>query len=156
MTTVDTQTAQHHNRVLRLPAALDVDTRNGWLAVVALGGVLGAGTMVIPALLSSDDAFGFLAVLLAMIAGVYLGFALQDGRVRAFRTEYVGIVAHGALATIALATGSAWVLAAGYAGHALWDSVHHPKALDTVIPRWYVPLCIGYDLVVAAYILIRW
>jgi hypothetical protein len=47
------------------------------------------------------------------------------------------------------------VRAAGYLGHAAWDAIHHHKAVDTVIPDWYVPLCIGYDLVVGAYILIR-
>ncbi len=29
------------------------------------------------------------------------------------------------------------------------------QAADTAIPRWYVPRCIGYDVVVAVYILIR-
>jgi hypothetical protein len=143
------------DRQLQLPAALDVGTRGGWLAVLALGALLGALTLVVPILLSTDHAFGFLAVLLGMIAGVYLGFALRDGRVRAFRAEYVGIVAHGALATIALAANSPLTLAAGYLGHAGWDAIHHTKTLDTIIPRWYVPLCIGYDVVVGAYILIR-
>jgi hypothetical protein len=142
-------------RRLTLPAGIDLGTWSGQAAVLAAGAALGAAILVIPAFLSAPDAFGFLAVLLGMIAGVYLGFALQDGRVRAFRTEYVGIVAHGALATIALVTESAAVLAGGYLGHALWDAVHHPRGLDTVIPRWYVPLCIGYDVVVGAYVLIR-
>ena len=133
-------------RRLQLPTAWAVGTRSGWLTVLAIGALLGVATLIIPILLPADHAFGFLAVLLGMIAGVYLGFALQDGRIRAFRTEYVGIAAHGALATIALATGSALVLAIGYAGHAAWDAIHHPKALDTSIPRWYVPLCIGYDV----------
>jgi hypothetical protein len=122
-----TAAAPRTERQLRLPAAVDVGTRRGWIAILAGGAVLGGATLLIPTLLSAEHAFGFLAVLLAMIAGVYLGFALQDGRVRAFRTEYLGIAAYGTLATTALATGSALMLAAGYLGHAAWDAIHHRR-----------------------------
>jgi hypothetical protein len=142
------------DRPLRLPAVLDRGGGRGWGGVVVAGAVLGGATLVIPALFGDDVAFGFLAVLLGMIAGVYLGFALADGRLRALRTEYAGIVVHGALAIVALATGSALVLAAGYLCHAVWDSLH-PRTVDTVVPWWYVPLCVGYDVVVGVYVLVR-
>jgi formate-dependent nitrite reductase membrane component NrfD len=40
---------------------------------------------VVPALLAGHDAFGFLAVWLGVTAGIYVGFALQDGRSVALR-----------------------------------------------------------------------
>jgi hypothetical protein len=55
-----------------------------------------------------------------MIACVYLGYALADGRLCAFQVEYLGIVAFGAVATLALARGSALLPALGYLGHGLW------------------------------------
>ena len=38
-----------------------------------------------------------------------------------FQVEYLGIVAFGAVATLALARGSALLPALGYLGHGLWD-----------------------------------
>lgn len=127
----------------------------GWVVALAAGAVLGGVTLIIPALLSDRDAFSFLAVLLALIAGVYLGYAIQDGRPRAALTEEVGIVVFAVLATVALSTGDAVWLAAGLFGHALWDAVHHPRGIDTAVAWWYVPLCIGFDVVVGVYVLLR-
>jgi hypothetical protein len=142
-------------RELPLPAAITRGGRSGWLAALAAGVILGAVTLIVPGLLSRDAAFGLLAILLGMIACVYLGYALADGRLRAFQVEYLGIVAFGAVATLALARGSALLLALGYLGHGLWDLLHHRREAEVRMPWWYVPLCLGYDTVVALYILVR-
>jgi hypothetical protein len=142
-------------RELPLPAAVSRGGRSGWLAALVTGVILGGVTLIIPSLLSADTAFGLLAILLGMIASVYLGYALNDGRLRAFQVEYVGIVAFTALATIALARHSAALLALGYLAHGLWDLVHHRRGVDTRMPWWYVPVCLGYDTVVALYVLVR-
>jgi hypothetical protein len=142
-------------RTLPLPAAITRSGRSGWLAALVAGVIFGGATLVIPSLLSADIAFGLLAILLGMIASVYLGYALADGRLRAFQVEYVGIVAFTALATIALARHSTPLLALGYLGHGLWDLLHHRRGLEVRMPWWYVPLCLGYDNVVAIYVLIR-
>jgi hypothetical protein len=144
-----------NTRELPLPAAITQGGRSGWLAALAAGVIFGGVTLVIPSLLSRDTAFGLLAILLGMIASVYLGYALNDGRLRAFQVEYVGMVVFAALATVALARHSAVLLALGYLAHGLWDLLHHRRNVDTRMPRWYVPLCLGYDTVVAIYVLIR-
>jgi hypothetical protein len=125
------------------------------MAVVGVGAVSAAPVLVLASLLSHDTAFGLLAILLGMIASVYLGFALQDGRIRTFQVEYAGIALFFALATVALAEESAVLLAAGYFGHGIWDAIHHPRAVDTAMPWWYVPLCLSFDAVVAVYVLVR-
>jgi hypothetical protein len=140
---------------LRLPTFMSQGGFRGWIAVVGAGAVLAVPTLVVTSLLSSDAAFGFLAILLGMIASVYLGFALQDGRLGVFRIEYVGIAVFAALATVALSEDSAVLLAAGYFGHGGWDAIHHPKGVDTAMPSWYVPMCLSFDAVVAVYVLIR-
>jgi hypothetical protein len=142
-------------RELHLPAAITRGGRSGWLAALVAGVIFAGVTLVIPSLLSRDTAFGLLAILLGMIASVYLGYALADGRLRAFQVEYVGMVVFAALATIALARGSAVLLALGYFGHGLWDLIHHRRGVDTRMPWWYVPLCLSYDAVVAIYVLVR-
>jgi hypothetical protein len=142
-------------RELPLPAAITRGGRSGWLAVLVAGVIFAGVTLIIPSLLSRDTAFGLLAILLGMIASVYLGYALNDGRLRAFQVEYVGMVVFAALATIALARDSAVLLALGYLGHGLWDLLHHRRGVDTRMPWWYVPLCLSYDTVVAIYVLVR-
>ena len=59
----------------------------------------------------------------------------------------------GALATAGLALSAPILLAAGYLAHALWDSVHGQRGIHTRIPWWYVPLCIGFDVIVGVYLL---
>ena len=142
-------------RELPLPVAITRGGRSGWLAALAAGVIFAGATLIIPSLLARDTAFGLLAILLGMIASVYLGYALNDGRLRAFQVEYVGMVVFAALATIALARHSAVLLALGYLGHGLWDLVHHRRGVEIRMPWWYVPLCLGYDTVVAIYVLIR-
>jgi hypothetical protein len=129
--------------------------RREWLTALGTGGVLAVPGLILSSLLSDDTAFGFLAIMLGMIAAVYLGFALQDGRMRTYGIEYVGLIAFTAIATIALAEDSAVLLAAGYFSHGLWDAIHHPRGVDTAIPWWYVPMCMSFDAVVAVYVLIR-
>src|SRR5215210_9061347 len=57
------------------------------------------------------------AVGLAFIAAVYVGFSVADGRPRVIAVE---CIVAGAFAVVAGAgvTGSAWILVAGFAGHA--------------------------------------
>lgn len=142
-------------RQLALPGVIAQGGRRGWVAAVVAGVLLGGVSLVIPALLAEEDALGFLAILLAMIGAVYLGFVLQDGRLREFGIEYVGMVVFAALATVGLLREAPVLLAVGYFGHAVWDIGHGPHGIHTRIPWWYAPLCLGFDGVLGAYVLIR-
>jgi hypothetical protein len=141
-------------RTLALPRVVAQGGRRGWIAALVAGVVFGAAVLVIPALLSADDALAFLAILLGEIGAVYLGFVLADGRSREFRIEYAGVVLFTILATVGLALRAPAVLAAGYLAHGLWDAVHGPRGIHTRIPWWYAPLCVGCDAVIGAYLLI--
>lgn len=141
-------------RQLSLPRVIAGGGRRGWIAALLVGVVFGGATLLIPTLLLADDALGFLSILLGEIGAVYLGFVLVDGRSREFRVEYAGIVAFTAMAAVGLAMRAPALLAAGYLAHGLWDIVHGPRGIHTRIPWWYAPLCIGFDTVVGAYLLI--
>ena len=148
------QETARSERPLPLPRVVKEGGRQGWLAALAGGAVLGGITLVLPVFLSDGDAFAFFAVFLGMVAGVYLGYALTDGRLSSFRAEYIGLVIFGVLAVVALTANEPWLLVAGYIGHGAWDGIH-PHAVDTRMPWWYVPACIGFDFVYGIYILIR-
>jgi hypothetical protein len=143
------------SRPMPLPAAVRGGGRRGWIVAAIGGAVGGVVTLAVPALLTSGTAFGFLAVWLGVTAGIYLGFALQDGRSLALGIEVVGVALFAAVATAALARHTAWLLAAGYFGHSVWDLVHHRRGIDTAMPWWWVPGCLGYDAALGAYILVR-
>lgn len=86
------------------------------------------------------------------IAGVYLGYAFQDGRVRMVAIEAIGAVM---LASCLLAVGYPTAIAVALGVHGLWDLLHH-SVIPTDIPRWYIPFCALVDWVVAAGLLIIW
>ncbi len=134
----------------------DVIERGGKRSVAGAvtGFTLGAACLPLFALLSDQALFIFFGVLLGMIAAVYLGFALADGRVTSIWAESLAVVIFGTLATSALTLEQPLVLVAGFVGHGMWDAIH-PHAVDTGMPAWYAPLCIGFDFVFAAYILLR-
>lgn len=96
-----------------------------------------------------------LAAGLAVAALIYVGFALTGGAPGTWMLrELAGLALFGFIAWQGWKTSTLW-LALGWGGHSLWDAVLHwssPGALYT--PRWYVLLCIGFDLAVAVWILL--
>jgi hypothetical protein len=77
------------------------------------------------------------ALLLALIAAVYIGFAVADGRPKVIAVECTIAGAFVVLAAAAV-TGSAWLLVLGYAGHGLKDfwQERRPYVAGT---RWWPP-----------------
>ncbi len=94
------------------------------------------------------------AVLLAVIAGAYGGFAAKDGRVSAVLIELGGILVFGLLAVVGLR--EAMVLAAGYLAHGLWDLAHHRPGPQADLPGWWIPLCVVYDWLVGVFLAVWW
>ena len=75
------------------------------------------------------------SLLLALIAAVYIGFAVADGRPKVIAVE---CTIAGAFVLLAAAgvTGSAWLLVLGYTGHGLkdfWQERSHYVANTTVV-----------------------
>lgn len=118
--------------------------------VVGIG--LALATIVVSEHLPAALATDLHALILVFIAAPYAGFASMDGRPREMVTEFAGIAAFCGLAVLGL-----WVweplFVVGYAGHALWDTLHHPSGeFGAEIVGWYIPFCVVYDLVVAGYL----
>jgi hypothetical protein len=93
------------------------------------------------------------ALFLTLIAAVYIGFAVADGRPRVIAVESSVAGAFTLLAAAAL-TGSVWLLVLGYAGHGLkdfWQERSHYVAGT----RWWPPFCAAVDWLVAAVLVIE-
>ncbi|MGY1738148.1 hypothetical protein [Geodermatophilus sp. SYSU D00684] len=96
-----------------------------------------------------DDATVY-ALGLVLIAAVYIGFAVADGRARVIAVETV-VAAVFVVAAAAGVTGSAWLLVAGLAGHGLKDLWQH-RTRFVANTRWWPPFCAAVDVVAAALI----
>ena len=99
------------------------------------------------------DPLAFHAVALALIAAIYLGFALMDGRISIAILEWtVGTV------FVVLALLGLWqapvLLAIGFILHGCWDLAHRPHGITTRLPVWYPPCCAAYDFVFAGVFLL--
>jgi hypothetical protein len=90
---------------------------------------------------------------LAVIASVYVGFAVADGRETVLAVES-GVA--GAFIVIAAAaiTGTPWLLVVGLAGHGLKDLWQH-RTRFVANTRWWPPFCLVVDVVVAAIIAVE-
>ncbi len=106
-------------------------------------------TLAIAAILPPPWRLPFLAALLILTAGIYVGGALaidRDLRWQLLQTAIIGglVAATWLVHPLALAVG--WLL------HPGWDLLHR-KHLHTGLPAWVIPWCLVYDLVVGVAII---
>ena len=121
----------------------------GWLREPVLWGVVVGALQA-----ASPLAFWWLepatvyALGLALIAAVYIGFAVADGRPPVIVVECVVAAVFVVLAAAGV-TGSAWLLVVGFVGHGLKDLWQH-RSHYVANTRWWPPFCLVVDWVVAA------
>ena len=92
------------------------------------------------------------ALSLALIAAVYIGFAVADGRPRVIAVETV-VAAVFVVVGAAGVTGPAWLLVAGLAGHGVKDLWQHRRQF-VANTRWWPPFCLVIDFVAAAILVV--
>lgn len=119
------------------------------------GLVFAAGTIVVHLFFGRDVSILVAAMLMAMIASVYVGFAIIDGRASTIAVEAVMAMAFG-FAALGGVLVTPWFLVAALVGHAAWDTLHHRPGLLAATPRWYVPYCAVYDGVAALGLALLW
>jgi hypothetical protein len=85
---------------------------------------------------------------IAVIAAVYIGFSVADGRPRVIAVE-TAVAAVFVVVAAAGVTGTAWLLVAGLAGHGVKDFLQH-RTRFVANTRWWPPFCAAVDVVVAA------
>ena len=93
------------------------------------------------------------ALYISLIAAVYIGFAVADGRPKVLAVE-AAIAAIFVLIAAVAVTATTWLLVLGYAGHGLkdyWQERH--QYVDNT--RWWPPFCAAVDWLVALVLVIE-
>ena len=96
------------------------------------------------------DAATVYGMSIALIATVYIGFAVADGRPAVIAVETTVAGAFVVLAAVGV-TGSAWLIVIGFVGHGLKDLWQH-RTHFVANTRWWPPFCMTIDFVAAAII----
>lgn len=91
------------------------------------------------------------ALMITMIAGVYVGFAVADGRPRIIAVESTVVVGF-VIASAVAATATPWIVVALYLAHGAMDLWQHPTQFVRGT-RWWPPFCFAVDITVAAQLL---
>ena len=115
---------------------------------VAWGVLCGCLQAASPLAFPRLDAATVYALGLVLIAAVYIGFGVADGRSRVVVVEVCVASAFVLVAALGV-TGSAWLLVAGLGGHGLKDLWQH-RTRFVANTRWWPPFCATVDVVAAA------
>jgi len=96
----------------------------------------------------------FAALLLAMTAGAYIGFAVSSENQRGVGFDVafaVGFLVVAAATLVRDPRQALTILALAFAAHAVIDVAHRPGLLpDGIAPRWYLIGCATYDVYIGA------
>ena len=93
------------------------------------------------------------ALYISLIAAVYIGFAVADGRPKVIAVE-AAVAGVFVLIAAASVTATAWLLVLGYAGHGLKDYWQHRRQF-VVNTRWWPPFCAAVDWLVALVLVVE-
>ena len=127
--------------------------KQAYAAAVVWGLVVGGLQAASPLVFWWLDAATVYALGLALIASVYIGFAVADGRRHVIVVESAVATVFVVIAAAAI-TGSPWLLVVGFVGHGLKDFWQHRRQFVTKT-RWWPPFCLVIDWVVAAAIIVE-
>jgi hypothetical protein len=133
-----------------IPAVRAGFVRHDMRTPVAWGIVLGVVQAAAPLAFFWLDAVTVYALSISLIAAVYLGFAVADGRRHVLAVE-TGIAAVFVVVAAAAVTGTPWLAVAGLAGHGLKDAWQHRTGF-VAGTRWWPPFCATVDFVAAGLI----
>lgn len=122
------------------------------LAPILAGAVLGGLFVLVARRRSTSGEVQLLAVGLVVAALIYVGFALDGADRRWLAIEAAGVAVFGGLAWLGLRA-SPWWLTLGWVTHVAWDIGLHLDRAQGVVGAWYPLLCVGFDLVVAGFLL---
>ena len=87
------------------------------------------------------------ALMITMIAGVYIGFAVADGRPKVIAVESAVVVGFVVTSAVAV-TVTPWLVVALYLAHGAKDLWQH-RTQFVRGTRWWPPFCFAVDMAVA-------
>jgi hypothetical protein len=99
------------------------------------------------------DAATVYALGLVLIAAVYIGFAVADGRRNVLAVE-TSVTSMFVVVAAAAVTATPWLLVLGLVGHGLKDLWQH-RTHFVANTRWWPPFCLVVDFTAAAIIAVE-
>ena len=117
-----------------------------------LGGAVLGAVFAIFARTRKPAELRILALGLVVAALIYVGLALAGKGREWLGIELAGLVLFMCLAWLGLRA-SRWWLAIGWMAHVGWDVGLHLDRAQPVVGAWYPLLCVGFDLVVAGFLI---
>ena len=93
------------------------------------------------------------ALSIALIAAVYIGFAVADGRPKVIVVEVMVATAFFVVAAVSV-TASAWFLVLGFAGHGAKDAWQE-RSHFVANTRWWPTFCAAVDWLAAAILIVE-
>ncbi len=126
---------------------------------IIIGGLIAAAVLYAVRRTREERFKKFFAGSLIIVALIYVGFAgvgisTETATSNWLIIELVGVLIYSFFAYAGVKI-SAWFLAVGWAAHVLWDVLLHWGESIVFVPDFYPSVCIGFDLVFAAYIAYR-
>ncbi len=124
-----------------------------WRAAVYWGVAVGVGQAATPLAFWWLDPATVYTLGIVVIASVYIGFAVADGRRTVLAVESTVAGVFVIIAAVAV-TGSPWLLVVGLAGHGVKDLWQHRRQF-VANTRWWPPFCLVVDWVAATIIAVE-
>ena len=118
-----------------------------------IGGLLFLISAPVHLFLPQEPSIALSAVTLSLIGGAYIGFGARSEQLSAMALEFLVACLFGLTAL----AGLLWHWSAipiGLAAHAVWDLMHQNPSFGAKVPRWYIPLCVVYDLAAALFLVV--
>jgi hypothetical protein len=120
-----------------------------------LVGILSAGlTIVLILSLKFEQEKQIYAFALIIAALIYIAFSFNSEEWQWIVIESLGALIFSTMAVLGLKLSPLW-LVAGWATHPIWDVSLHQIHSTSFVPSWYPIVCLGYDCVIAIYLLLR-
>ncbi len=122
---------------------------------VSAASIISLCSLAVHLLLPEAASHVLAATLLTLIAGVYIGFAVTDGRLSRIISESIVACLFVGFATWALMR-APHLIPFGYLAHAGWDFLHHTPLFKVAMPHWYIPACVVVDFLVGVGLWLIW
>ena len=112
----------------------------------AIGIVVGLLSALLGRVARLDRERAFYPTILIVVAAYYILFAAMGASRGVLVAESLGAVVFTAVAIIGF-NGNLWLVAAGLAGHGVFDMFHARLVTDPGVPVWWPAFCMAADVV---------
>ncbi len=116
-----------------------------------IGVVLAIAVGIFARVTGLDRDRAFYPTVLIVVASYYLLFAAMSDSGHALILE-LAVMAVFVGAAVAGYRSSGWVVAAGLAGHGVFDALHGSLVANPGVPAWWPAFCLAYDVGAAAWL----